>query len=94
MRLRDFVSDENGELKRGEIARLVRAADLSYPTVHAVARGKDYLRSYERARRLSDATNGVVTVTDLCTPDPRFYKAKPRRSRAKGKGRRRTKEAA
>lgn len=83
MRLSEFVCDENGEPKRGEIARLVRITGISYPTVHAVARGSDYLRSYDRARKLSDATDGVVTVADLCTPDPRRHVAKPKRTRRK-----------
>jgi len=98
MRLSEFVCDENGEPKRGEIARLVRITGISYPTVHAVARGAGYLRNYDRARRLSDATDGVVTVADLCTPDPRRHVTKPKRVRrksaAKGKAAKRRVRAA
>lgn len=82
MRLSEFVCDEDGTPKRGEIARLVRITGISYPTVHAVARGADYLRNYDRARKLSDATDGLVTVADLCTPDPRRHVTKPKRRRS------------
>lgn len=70
MRLSEYVTGPDGKLIRGLIAKLVRVSGLSYPTVQRVARDRLSLKDYGRARALSEATNGAVSIAELCEPAP------------------------
>jgi hypothetical protein len=61
MKLSEFVK-EGG---RGTKARLSRASGLSWATVHACCKG-ELIKLYETAKRLSAATDGAVSVAELC----------------------------
>jgi len=63
MRLDEYVEGK----PRGEIARLARDSGLAYATVWNLCHG-DRLKTYDAAKRLSDATEGAVSVADLCEP--------------------------
>lgn len=49
----------------GALARIARRSGVSYTTVRFAAGGNP-IKRYEVAKRISDATDGVVTVDDLC----------------------------
>ena len=55
------------ERRHGALAELARRADLSYGTVWKLANRPNYrLTVYAQAKRLSDATGGLVTIEELC----------------------------
>lgn len=66
MTLSDYLADK----KRGELMRLVRVSGLDYTTVWKIARTDHRLRDYQKAKALSLATNGLVSVEALCEPAP------------------------
>jgi hypothetical protein len=74
MTLAEFMAGK----PHGTLAELARAARMSYTAVHRALNGKP-LKMYEKAKALSDATGGAVTVKELCEP----VIAKKRRGRAK-----------
>jgi DNA-binding transcriptional regulator YdaS (Cro superfamily) len=54
----------------GALSWLARESGVTYPTVHAIARGARRA-SYKTAIKLSEATGGAVTVAELCeSPQP------------------------
>lgn len=55
--------------KRGELRRLAQESGLDYSTVWRIARRGDRLDSYSKAKRLSAATGGAVSIADLCDVD-------------------------
>ena len=61
MTLHDWVENQG----RGELSRLARETGLAYTTVFGAAQGRR-LKSYARAKLLSDATGGAVTIAELC----------------------------
>lgn len=54
---------------RGTLARLVRETGVSSVTLHKVARG-ERLSRYGKAAALSKATDGAVSIADLCGETP------------------------
>ena len=50
---------------RGVLKRIEREANVGYTTLHRLMRG-ERIDSYSLAKRVSDATEGAVTVDDLC----------------------------
>ena len=65
MRMPDYIKDK----PRGEMARLSRESGLAYGTVLNVCNG-ELLKTYETAKKLSEATGGVVSIAELCEPGP------------------------
>ena len=63
MRLREYV-DAKG---RGEITRIVRVAEVANTTVHDALKGHAIAR-YDTAKRISEATGGLVSIEELCEP--------------------------
>jgi len=63
MRLADWVG-QNG---RGALMRLSERSGICYPTVHAIYSGTQTPK-YDTAEKLSAATNGEVTIAELCKP--------------------------
>lgn len=51
----------------GAISRLSRETGLAYTTVFEAAHGRRAVR-YETAKRISEATDGVVTIEEICEP--------------------------
>jgi hypothetical protein len=64
MRLEEWIEQAG----RGELARIQRATGLSYQCVHAVVHGRK--PEYDTARRISEATDGAVTISELYAPRP------------------------
>lgn len=54
--------------ERGEMARLARESKLDYSTVWKIAKRDHRLTEYPKAKALSDATGGLVSVEELCEP--------------------------
>lgn len=54
---------------RGTQARIYREFGVSFATMYNAAQRKP-LRRYSTAKKLSDATDGKVTVKALCEPVP------------------------
>lgn len=50
---------------RGFLTRIARATGLSYTTVHAVFRRGKRLKRIDKARAISDATAGQVSIGEL-----------------------------
>lgn len=53
---------------RGEISRIVRETGLAFTTVQRAATHGKLIEVYDCAKRISDATGGVVSVKELCEP--------------------------
>lgn len=88
MRLRAWVKDAG----KGAIARLARQTGISYQTIHALAAAGCTQRArYDNAKRISEATDGAVSIAELCElprvraaeADARAAKRKRRRRRAR-----------
>jgi hypothetical protein len=56
--------------KRGECARLARVSGLDYTTIWRIAHRGYRLVNYTKARSLSDATGGAVSIAELCAAPP------------------------
>jgi hypothetical protein len=69
MTLAEYLAEkaERGE-GRGEMARLARDSKLDYSTVWKIAKREHRLTEYPKAKALSDATGGLVSVEELCEP--------------------------
>lgn len=52
----------------GSITRLSKATGKRYATIHALVRGASRAK-YDTARLIEKATDGQVTVAELCAPD-------------------------
>lgn len=65
MTLSEYLETAN---KRGEMARLSREARLDYSTVWKIAQRGYRLRDYKKAKALSEATGGQVSIEELCEP--------------------------
>ena len=63
MMLSEYVRSKGS----GEISRIVRVAEVANTTVHRALKGQPVSR-YETAKRISDATGGVVSIAELCEP--------------------------
>jgi hypothetical protein len=63
MRLHDYARREG----RGALARLKERSNVSYTTICAAKNGAP-IKRYEVAKAISDATDGEVSIEDLCTP--------------------------
>lgn len=61
MTLHDYIEAQGA----GTISRLMRTTGCAATTLHGVLDGAPIAR-YELAKRISDATGGVVTVAELC----------------------------
>lgn len=83
MRLKQWVEREG----RGEIMRLMRVTGLSYQAVHAIAHGRK--SSYDSAERISKATDGAVSIAELCEAVPAAAAPPPRVKRKRAPARRR-----
>lgn len=59
------------------IRRLARESGLDYSTVWRIARRADRLDSYSKAKKLSAATGGAVTIAELCDRDVEDEAAEP-----------------
>lgn len=55
--------------QRGLLKRLAQESGLDYSTVWNIARRGHRLDSYRKAKRLSAATGGAVTIADICDRD-------------------------
>jgi hypothetical protein len=64
MTLREWL-DRYG---KGGRARLMRESGISGPTIDKAAQGEPVGR-YDTAKRISEATAGLVTVAELCEPE-------------------------
>ena len=65
MTLTEWI-DRQPELTRGEVYdRLAKESGVSAQTVGNIDRGMR-LNTYNRAKALSDATGGKVTIRELC----------------------------
>lgn len=87
MRLKQWVEREG----RGEIMRLMRVTGLSYQAVHAIAHGRK--SSYDSAERISKATDGAVSIAELCEAVPTVAAPPPRAKRKRATPARRRKAA-
>jgi hypothetical protein len=76
MRLREWVLMQG----RGELLRLHHVTELSYTTVHALYR-ETQLATYASAAKISAATEGAVSVPELCEARV-TRKPRPKRKRA------------
>ncbi len=65
MTLADWVKDAG----RGAMSRLSQSTGVAYSTVHNAVKGQ-LIKQYDVAKKLSDATGGLVTVADLCEAQP------------------------
>lgn len=63
----------------GTKARIAREAGVFYTTVHDIQRGQK--ARYETAKRISAATNGAVSIAELCDPAPKAKRTKTKRAR-------------
>lgn len=52
----------------GEMKRLERETELGYMTLHRTKRG-ERIRDYLKAKVLSEATGGKVSIAELCDPE-------------------------
>lgn len=50
----------------GEMTRLHRESGVSYATIHRLSKKGHRLSHYDSAKRLSEATGGVVSIAELC----------------------------
>lgn len=84
MRLAEYVKSR----PRGEIARLARVSGVTTSVLSELVGGHRLLSRYSVAKRVSNATGGVVTVAELCEapngngghgPDPAQLEAAARR---------------
>jgi hypothetical protein len=74
----------------GEMTRLHRASGVSYATIHRIVNDGHLMTSYVAAKRLSAATDGAVSVAELCEGPA----SKPqKRKKKRGRGRPRDSEA-
>ena len=64
MRLADWLAAK----PERTIQQLARDAVVAYPTAHKAAHGEPV--QYGTAKKLSAATNGEVTIDELCEPSP------------------------
>ena len=71
MRFRDWVRRRG----KGTIAFVARETGLSYQYIHALASSQKLVALYATAKRISDFTNGVVSIAELCE--------RPRRRRSR-----------
>ena len=79
MRLKEYLDSK----PRGELARLQERSGVTYGTIWNLAnKPGEVLKTYDTAKRLSDATGGAVTIAELCELPP------PKRKRAAGEARR------
>ncbi len=86
MLLSEWV-EKNG---RGSLSRLSRETGLAYTTIFTALGGK--IKRYDVAKKISDATNGAVSVADCC--EPNGHAAKAVRPTRKTSARRRRSRAA
>lgn len=61
MTLHDWIEQQGG----GEISRLVRVTGCAASSLHNHLNGQPIGR-YETAKKISDATDGAVSIADLC----------------------------
>ena len=54
---------------RGALKRIERELGVGYSTLMKLCAGGSVAR-YETAKRISDATDGAVSVEELCNPAP------------------------
>jgi cytidylate kinase len=57
---------EKQPVQRGLLARLARESGLDYSTVWKIARENHRLDSYSKAKSLSAATGGQVSIEAIC----------------------------
>lgn len=86
MRLIDWVKERG----KGEQARLKRATGLSYTTIQALVYGRQAAK-YETGKLIETATDGAVSVTEVCELPP---VKTPRRSAASNNNGRKKKRKA
>lgn len=67
MTLAEWVSKHDDPA--AEVARLTAVSGLSAGTVRLAVRGVA-VRTYSRAKALSEATGGAVSIESLCEPAP------------------------
>lgn len=65
MRLREYLADK----PHGELTRLAKASDVHYTTLWKIVHRGYRLQDYSKAKAVSLATSGAVTVADLCEVD-------------------------
>jgi hypothetical protein len=61
MTLADWVK----EAGRGAMSRLSQSTGVAYSTVHNAVKGQ-LIKQYDVAKKLSEATDGKVTIAELC----------------------------
>jgi DNA-binding transcriptional regulator YdaS (Cro superfamily) len=61
MKLREYVEREGV----GTISRLSRVTGISYTTLLAAINGRAATR-YDTAKKISEATGGAVSISDIC----------------------------
>jgi hypothetical protein len=66
MHLDDYIARHG----HGTKARLSRQTGLDYTTIFKAAQRRP-VRRYDTARRISEATDGEVSIAELCEPSPR-----------------------
>lgn len=66
---------------KGAISQLAAASGVTYPTVHALAHDKQ-AAEYETAKKISAATDGAVSIPELCELPPPARKRKRARKAA------------
>ena len=66
MTLSDWLALEDRARGRGALKRLEFATRISYTTLMNAKKGIRV--SYDSAQRISMATNGAVTIDELCAP--------------------------
>lgn len=64
--------------RRGVLKKLAQDSGLDYSTVWNVARRGHLLDSYRKAKRLSLATGGAVSIAELCDSDAEPEADEPR----------------
>jgi hypothetical protein len=64
--------------RRRTLTWLSQESRVSYQTLIDLKHGRIVLDSYRRAKRISDATGGEVSIEDLCT--------RPKSARPPGRG--------
>jgi hypothetical protein len=65
MKLKEWIDRQPGDTRTEVYARLAEESGVSLQTISSVDRGM-LLKSYPRAKAISEATGGAVTVEELC----------------------------
>jgi|SRR5262247_119976 len=80
MRLDKWIEADLKANGRGALMRLKKKTGVAYQTIHEIYAGKR-AASYATAKAIEDATDGEVTIAELCAPPQLKAATKPKRAR-------------